>query len=470
MRHVNDFLPHYFLSLPQIVTSLPSILSISCACAGKHGSDRIPIWRQKQDSHWLPEVIEIEIEVDGNILTRQLKTENDSGGWQEFKGHRLPQSVSETLRKQRGFTHKIKKVKYRLDCALTFLNQGASDSGQHVVHARVPKMYKEQILKTQLEKVKECKNYHREMTLVRDLTNEDLEKRQIYLENQISELKSNNAEDWILFNGPNVSSTSLTDVCSYDVSFKEPCILVYRQIDDEHETYAPMPQFDIPTKVWDNSDVVKFSSAKTVAFDAEFVQVENEESILTASGSKVFLREARNAVGRISLIDCDNNGRVLCDHHVLPREPVLDYLTRFSGIVADDLNPKTTRHHLISSRDAYLLLRYLVDKGVTFVGHGLRQDFLTVNLFVPPSQIIDTVDLFHLENRRFISLRFLANVLLQKDIQQEIHDSMEDSRAAFELLMKAVSLSKDGKFEKVLNQIYEIGSKSDWKVADIKRK
>lgn len=383
----------------------------------------------------------------------------------------LPKSVSETLRKQRGFTQKNKKVKYRLDCALTFLNQGASDSGQHVVHARVPKMYKEQILKTQLEKVKECKNCRREMTLVRDLTDEDLEKRQIYLENHISELKSNNSEDWILFNGPNVSSTSLNDVLTYDVSFKEPCILVYRQIDDEHDTNVPTPKFDIPTNVWDNCDVAKFlSSAKTVAFDAEFVQVENEESILTASGSKVFLREARNAVGRISLIDCDNNGRVLCDYHVLPREPVLDYLTRFSGIVADDLNPKTTRHHLISSRDAYLLLRYLVDKGVTFVGHGLRQDFLTANLFVPPILIIDTVELYHLENRRFISLRFLANVLLQKDIQQEIHDSMEDSRAAFELLMKAYALSKEGNFEKVLNQIYEIGSKSDWKVADIKRK
>ncbi len=97
------------------------------------------------------------------------------------------------------------------------------------------------------------------------------------------------------------------------------------------------------------------------AFDAEFVQTQNEESTLTASGSKVVIREGRYAVGRISLLDC-KTGKTLIDDHVLPREPVVDYLTRFSGIVASDLNPKTTRHHLISARFAYLKMRYLVDK------------------------------------------------------------------------------------------------------------
>jgi PAB-dependent poly(A)-specific ribonuclease subunit 2 len=112
----------------------------------------------------------------------------------------------------------------------------------------------------------------------------------------------------------------------------------------------------------------------SLAFDAEFVQVENESSVLTATGSKVVIREGRYAVGRISLLDCES-GRELVDDRVIPREPVVDFLTRFSGITQSDLNPKTSRHHLISARSAYLKMRYLVDRYVCFEstsGHVLQ--------------------------------------------------------------------------------------------------
>jgi PAB-dependent poly(A)-specific ribonuclease subunit 2 len=102
------------------------------------------------------------------------------------------------------------------------------------------------------------------------------------------------------------------------------------------------------------------------------------------------------------------------------------------------------------------------------VGHGLRQDFLTVNLFVPPRQIIDTVDIFKMDNRRYISLRFLVNYLLRRDMQVEIHDSIEDSRAANDLYRKALELKKNGKFDETLRNIYETGQRIDWKVAELK--
>jgi len=101
-------------------------------------------------------------------------------------------------------------------------------------------------------------------------------------------------------------------------------------------------------------------------------QVQDEESALTEAGSKVVIREMRYAVGRISLIDCRTK-TVVIDDHVQPREQVKDYLTRFSGIVAKDLDPKQSPHHLIGTRAAYLKLRYLTDRGCIFVGHGLQQ-------------------------------------------------------------------------------------------------
>ena len=83
---------------------------------------------------------------------------------------------------------------------------------------------------------------------------------------------------------------------------------------------------------------------------------------------------------------------------------------------------------------------------------------------MPPSQIIDTVQIYHLEKRRYISLRYLVNYLFHKDMQVEVHDSVEDARAAYDLYLKALQLKKEGTFDKVLREIYEHGSQTDWKV------
>ena len=105
------------------------------------------------------------------------------------------------------------------------------------------------------------------------------------------------------------------------------------------------------------------------------------------------------------------------------------------------------------------LFRYYVDSGCVFVGHGLTKDFETANIFVPPHQvhnlsvhdmclfswllfvrpvlhvfydeyrqIRDTVELWRLPNQRKISLRFLAAYLLRAEIQDELHDSIEDAK------------------------------------------
>jgi PAB-dependent poly(A)-specific ribonuclease subunit 2 len=46
-----------------------------------------------------------------------------------------------------------------------------------------------------------------------------------------------------------------------------------------------------------------------------------------------------------------------------------------------------SRHHLTTLKCAYLKLRYLLDCGCVFVGHGLKQDFRMLNMVVPPHQV-----------------------------------------------------------------------------------
>lgn len=106
----------------------------------------------------------------------------------------------------------------------------------------------------------------------------------------------------------------------------------------------------------------------------------------------------------------------------------------------------------------------MVRRGCIFLGHGLSQDFRTVNLFVPPDQVIDTVEIYHKDHSRYISLRFLANFVLRHDMQQDVHDSVEDARAAYELYKMAQEMSAAGTFEAFLDRLYEEGKRADWRV------
>lgn len=108
--------------------------------------------------------------------------------------------------------------------------------------------------------------------------------------------------------------------------------------------------------------------------------------------------------------------------------------------------------------------RLLSSRGCIFVGHGLSQDFLTVNLVVPPDQIIDTVEIFHQDRMRYVSLRFLTNYVFGRDMQQDVHDSVEDARAAYALYLKALELKKEGKCDKFLQDLYVYGAARDWKL------
>lgn len=162
-------------------------------------------------------------------------------------------------------------------------------------------------------------------------------------------------------------------------------------------------------------------------------------------------------------------GTPLIDDHIATREHVEDYLTRFSGLQAGDLDAALSRHHLLPLKAVYKKLAYMVAKGVVFIGHGLKSDFRIINILVPPTQVVDTVDLFWKPGQRRIGLRFLISYLLRdrefQNFQAETHDSILDAKAALELYLvyKKLRDSEDpNAFSKMLDEIYQAGNRCGW--------
>jgi DNA polymerase III epsilon subunit-like protein len=131
-------------------------------------------------------------------------------------------------------------------------------------------------------------------------------------------------------------------------------------------------------------------------------------------------------------------------------------------------------HTLVPLKVAYKKLRLLIDLGCIFVGHGLSKDFRIISeisslpspsrllcvsdIFVPPDQVIDTVDLYFIKERqRRISLRFLTWYILQQEIQQETHDSIEDARSALSLYKAYQEMEEQHTFDAKLDELYRVG-------------
>lgn len=236
-----------------------------------------------------------------------------------------------------------------------------------------------------------------------------------------------------------------------------------------------------------------------VALDTEFVDLEKAEIEVKADGTQEMIRPSKSGLARVSVIRGSGNdeGVPFIDDYITIKDPIVDYVTQYSGIKPGDLDPRTSQHNLVALKVAYKKLWLLLNLGCIFVGHGLASDFRKINIQVPKTQTIDTQYLFFYpgKNRR-LSLRYLAWAVFKEYIQEEItttsltttttitdqnnpdttntttttttatttrpsegHDSIEDARMALRLWKKFKEYEDAGIVNQMLEEIFREGVK-----------
>ena len=142
--------------------------------------------------------------------------------------------------------------------------------------------------------------------------------------------------------------------------------------------------------------------------------------------------ETGPVLARVSIVNED--GIVVYDTFVEPEVPIVDYLTKYSGITAELMS--AARKETLADVQKYIT--DLISSNDVIVGHSLEHDFNALRLRHPT--VIDTSLIYdHEAGPPFRpSLKYLASTYLKKQIQLDKdrvgHDSIEDARTCIELL------------------------------------
>ncbi|KAG7086554.1 hypothetical protein E1B28_002503 [Marasmius oreades] len=299
-----------------------------------------------------------------------------------------------------------------------------------------------------------------------------------------AEFQHETGSPWYIFNDFVVSNISQEEALSFPDRWKIPSVLYLERVDTRDTLdLSGLPDLIDPTILCQDTSIslnrdpalIKHKCLShdelprpgtLIAIDAEFVQMQQEDTEFKSDGTKKVIRPARLSLARVSVLrgDGPEQGLPFIDDHIHTSEAIVNYLTEFSGIQFGDLDPIQSPYTLTPLKVVYKKLRLLVDRGCIFVGHGLSKDFRIINIFIPPERVIDTVDLYFLKARqRRLSLRFLVWFVLDEHIQTDTHDSIEDARSTLNLYKAYQEFEAQGVFDRKLEELYKEGRQYNFK-------
>ncbi|EGV60415.1 hypothetical protein CANTEDRAFT_111603 [Yamadazyma tenuis ATCC 10573] len=166
---------------------------------------------------------------------------------------------------------------------------------------------------------------------------------------------------------------------------------------------------------WKETQKFEHEGSHIFSVDCEFCQTLNGKEL-----------------ARISVINFQND--VVLDEYVKPKEMIIDYLTKYSGITEQLLEGVTT-----TLEDIQDTLLELVSSDDILIGHSLSSDLNILKIRHP--NIVDTCFCYHhVRGPPYRpGLKWLTKTHLSRDIQMgelsgEGHSSVEDARACLDLV------------------------------------
>ncbi|KAG6896567.1 hypothetical protein C0992_007419 [Termitomyces sp. T32_za158] len=199
--------------------------------------------------------------------------------------------------------------------------------------------------------------------------------------------------------------------------------------------------------------------AKIYAIDCEMYQLKLALQCMTEDGKELT---------RVSIIDYYTE-KVVYDQLVKPAKPIIDYLTRWSGITPEALAPVTTTLAQVQTHVMRLLSpppknpfstsSSLPPPTPILLGHSLESDLKALKISHP--RCIDTALMYHHPRGRPLKpgLAWLTKKWCGREIQTRGdggHDPEEDARACISLLHKKLESGPGfGEYKTDLESIFE---------------
>ncbi|KAI0776562.1 hypothetical protein BD413DRAFT_644823 [Trametes elegans] len=207
------------------------------------------------------------------------------------------------------------------------------------------------------------------------------------------------------------------------------------------ETFEKSPGW-VETKVSEDADTLLSPST-------------SESPRIYALDCEMCMTDEGKQLARVCLIDYAS-GIVVYDQLVKPGKPVVDYLTRWSGITAEALNKATATFDEVQ---AHVLSVLSATPTPVLLGHSLESDLHALKICHP--RCIDTAVIFHHPRGQPLKpgLAWLTKKWCRREIQNRGeggHDPEEDARACLDLLKKKVDNGPGfGEFKVDMESIFE---------------
>lgn len=173
----------------------------------------------------------------------------------------------------------------------------------------------------------------------------------------------------------------------------------------------------------------------------DFVHTKNRSSFqVYAMDCEMVYTNAGMECARVTVVGVD--GGLVYDELVRPKNTVIDYNTRYSGITEEQLNEATKTLEDVQND----LLKFVFSETI-LIGHSLESDLRVLKMV--HKTVVDTAIAFpHFKGLPVRhSLKFLVKTHLGREIQtqgEKGHDSGEDSQACMDLMLWRVLADFEG--------------------------